>query len=92
MRRYAIGALLLDLADPRRVIGHLPEPIIEPDEDEREGYVPNVVYTCGAIVHGERLIVPYGFSDAGIAVAQVPLDDLLAALVASGKGLAGRSH
>ena len=86
MRRYAIGALLLDLADPRRVIGHLPNPIIEPDEDEREGYVPNVVYTCGAIVHGGRLVVPYGFSDAGIAVAQVALADLLAALLASGEG------
>ena len=68
MRRYTIGALLLDLDDPQRVIGHLREPLIEPDEDEREGYVPNVVYTCGAIVHGERLVVPYGFSDAGIAV------------------------
>ena len=84
MRRYAIGALLLDLDDPRRVIGHLTEPFIEPDEDEREGYVPNVVYTCGAIVHGDRLIVPYGFSDAGVAVAHVPLADLLEALHAGG--------
>jgi predicted GH43/DUF377 family glycosyl hydrolase len=83
MRRYAIGALLLDLNDPRRVIGHLREPLIEPNEDEREGYVPNVVYTCGAIVHGDRLIVPYGFSDAGVAVAHLPLTDLLAALLAS---------
>jgi predicted GH43/DUF377 family glycosyl hydrolase len=90
MRRYAIGALLLDLDDPRRVIGHLAEPLIEPDEDEREGYVPNVVYTCGAIVHAERLIVPYGFSDAGVAVAHVALADLLTALKASG-GSAGRS-
>ncbi len=91
MRRYAIGALLLDLADPRRVIGHLPEPFIEADEDEREGYVPNVVYTCGAIVHAERLTVPYGFSDAGIAIAQVPLADLLEALLASGEA-SGRSR
>ena len=83
MRRYAIGALLLDLDDPRRVIGQLREPIIEPDETEREGYVPNVVYTCGAIVHGERLVIPYGFSDAGIAVGHVALADLLEALVAS---------
>jgi len=83
MRRYTIGALLLDLADPRRVIGHLPEPFIEPDENEREGYVPNVVYTCGAIAHGDRLIVPYGFSDVGIALAHLPLADLLEALVAS---------
>jgi predicted GH43/DUF377 family glycosyl hydrolase len=83
MRRYTIGALLLDLDDPRRVIGHLPEPFIEPTADEREGYVPNVVYTCGAIVHADRLVVPYGFSDAGIAIAHVPLADLLAALRSS---------
>jgi predicted GH43/DUF377 family glycosyl hydrolase len=81
MRRYAIGALLLDLANPARVIGHLAEPLLEPDEHEREGYVPNVVYTCGAIVHGERLIVPYGFSDSGVAVAHVSLPDLLDALL-----------
>jgi predicted GH43/DUF377 family glycosyl hydrolase len=83
MRRYTIGALLLDLKDPRRVIGHLPEPFLEPGPDEREGYVPNVVYTCGAIVHGERLVVPYGFSDAGIAIAHVSLAELLQALLAS---------
>ena len=80
MRRYAIGALLLDLHEPRRVIGRLSRPLIEPDEDEREGYVPNVVYTCGAIVHGDRLIVPYGFSDAGVRIAQLALSDLLDAL------------
>jgi predicted GH43/DUF377 family glycosyl hydrolase len=83
MRRYAIGALLLDLHDPRRVIGRLPRPLIEPGEDEREGYVPNVVYTCGAIVHGEQLIVPYGFSDSGVAVAKIALGDLLEALRAA---------
>ena len=92
MRRYAIGALLLDLADPRHVIGHLPEPFIEPDEDEREGYVPNVVYTCGAIVHGKQLVVPYGFSDAGVAVAHVALSDLLEALSASEGASVGRSR
>jgi predicted GH43/DUF377 family glycosyl hydrolase len=86
MRRYTIGALLLDLEDPSRVIGHLPQPLIEPDEDEREGYVPNVVYTCGAIVHGDQLIMPYGFSDAGVRVAQVALGDLLEGL------LGGRHH
>jgi predicted GH43/DUF377 family glycosyl hydrolase len=80
MRRYAIGAILLDLHDPRRVIGHLPRPLLEPDESEREGYVPNVLYTCGALVHADQLIVPYGFSDAGIAVAQLALSDLLEAL------------
>jgi len=83
MRRYSIGALLLDLADPTRVIGHLSEPLIEPDENEREGYVPNVVYTCGAIVHGAQLVIPYGFSDSGIAIAHVALSDLLEALLRS---------
>ena len=56
-------------------------PLIEPDESEREGYVPNVVYTCGAIVHQGELVVPYGFSDSGIAFAQVPMADLLEALL-----------
>jgi predicted GH43/DUF377 family glycosyl hydrolase len=83
MRCYTIGAMLLDLADPRRVIAHLPEPFLEPTEDEREGYVPNVVYTCGAIVHGEQLVVPYGFSDGGVAVAQLRLADLIEALLSS---------
>ena len=77
MRRYAIGALLLGLNDPSEVLGHLPLPLLEPDEQEREGYVPNVVYTCGAIVHGQELILPYGFSDAGIRVARVSMADLL---------------
>ena len=81
MRCYSIGAILLDLDDPRRVKGHLSVPLIEPDEDEREGYVPNVVYTCGAIVHAGRLIVPYGFSDSGVAVARLPLADVLDALL-----------
>ncbi|MET0385881.1 MAG: glycoside hydrolase family 130 protein [Polyangiales bacterium] len=80
MRRYAIGAILLDLQDPQRVIGYLPTPLIEPDESEREGYVPNVVYTCGAIVHAGRLIVPYGFSDSGIGIASCALSDLLEVL------------
>jgi predicted GH43/DUF377 family glycosyl hydrolase len=81
MRSYAIGAILLDLADPSQVIGRLPHPLIEPDEGEREGYVPNVVYTCGAIVHAGQLIVPYGFSDAGVAIARLPLSNLLEALL-----------
>lgn len=89
MRRYALGALLLDLREPERVIGHLQTPLMEPDETEREGYVPNVLYTCGAIVHGDQLIIPYGFSDAGIAVATLPLPDLLDALLSS---QAPRSH
>ncbi len=83
MRRYAIGAMLLALDDPTKVIGHLSTPLLEPTSEEREGYVPNVVYTCGAIVHAGQLIMPYGFSDAGIAVAQVTLDDLLETLLAA---------
>jgi predicted GH43/DUF377 family glycosyl hydrolase len=80
MRRYAIGAILLDLQDPQRVIGQLEEPLRSPAADEREGYVPNVVYTCGALVHAGQLILPYGFSDMGIAIAKVPIDDLLTKL------------
>ncbi|HEX4354671.1 MAG TPA: glycoside hydrolase family 130 protein, partial [Polyangiales bacterium] len=83
MRRYAIGALLLDLADPRRVIGYLPSPLLEPEAHEREGYVPNVLYTCGALLHREQLIIPYGFSDSGVAIAQLPIADLLETLLAS---------
>jgi predicted GH43/DUF377 family glycosyl hydrolase len=86
MRRYAIGALLLDLRDPRSVIGHLPRPLIEPDETEREGYVPNVLYTCGALVHRDQLIMPYGFSDAGVTVAQLSMSDLLEALLSNPPG------
>lgn len=77
MRRYAIGALLLNLQDPTRVIGCLSHPLLEPDEHEREGYVPNVLYTCGAIVHAGQLIIPYGYSDAGVAVAHLPVMDLV---------------
>jgi len=84
MRCYSIGAMLLDLEDPRRVKGHLATPLIEPDDEEREGYVPNVVYTCGAIVHADELIVPYGFSDSGVAIARMPLADLLEAVIAHG--------
>jgi len=80
MRRYAIGAILLDLEDPRRIIGQLAEPLLTPAPDEREGYVPNVVYTCGGIVHEGQLILPYGFSDVGITIATTPIDDLLSRL------------
>lgn len=80
MRRYAIGALLLDLDDPRRVLGRLPYPLLEPDETEREGYVPNVVYSCGSMVNGQDLLVPYGVSDGEVGVAVVSLPSLVAAL------------
>ena len=77
MRRYCIGAILLDLNDPSRVIGVLEEPLLEPNEEEREGYVPNVLYTCGALVHRGALVLPYAMSDRAIKVALVDVQDLL---------------
>lgn len=80
MRQYAIGAVLLDLEDPTRVIGALPEPLLVPDDQERDGYVPNVVYSCGGMIHGETLILPYAVADTWSGVATVPLPELLARL------------
>lgn len=80
MRVYSIGAMLLDLDDPTRVIGVLDEPVLTPLPEEREGYVPNVVYSCGVLVHGSTLVVPYGCSDASIRFAFVDLPELLARL------------
>lgn len=77
MRKYAIGAFLLDLHDPSRVIGRLKEPLLSPDENEREGYVPNVVYSCGGLIHGQELIIPYAMSDYASSFAITNLDDLL---------------
>jgi predicted GH43/DUF377 family glycosyl hydrolase len=82
MRQYALGALLLDLEDPSRVIGHLSEPLLQAADDERDGYVPNVVYSCGSIIVGDHLVLPYGFSDVGTRIATVSVDDLIARLVA----------
>lgn len=82
MRKYSIGAVLLDLEDPFIVIGRLAEPLIAPEGAEREGYVPNVVYSCGALVHGGTLVLPYAVSDRASVIATVPLDKLLAALQA----------
>ncbi len=80
MRKYCIGAFLLDRDDPTRVIGRLREPLIKPNEDEREGYVPNVVYSCGALLHGRRLIIPYAMSDYATTFATLSLDEVLAAM------------
>jgi predicted GH43/DUF377 family glycosyl hydrolase len=80
MRKYCLGAFLLDLNDPTRVIGRLREPLLSPNESEREGYVPNVVYTCGALRHGRELIIPYGMSDYATSFATVPIDEVLAAM------------
>ncbi|MGO9154596.1 glycoside hydrolase family 130 protein [Mycobacterium sp.] len=80
MRTYRIGAILLDLDDPTRIIGQLPQPLLSPATHEQDGYVPNVVYSCGALVHADTLVLPYGIADAAIGVATVPLPELLAAL------------
>ncbi len=80
MRRYCIGAVLLDLEDPSRLIGRLREPLIEPETGEREGYVPNVVYTCGALLHNGRLLIPYAVSDSATSFASIGMDELLHAM------------
>ena len=80
MRQYSIGAFLLDRDDPSKVIGRLREPLLKPNQNEREGYVPNVVYTCGALVHNGELIIPYGLADHATGFATVPLAEVLAAM------------
>ncbi len=80
MRQYWIGALLLDLEDPSKVIGELTEPMLAPNEEERDGYVPNVVYSCGAMRHQDLLIIPYAVSDSSSSIATVSLSDLLSQL------------
>ena len=80
LRRYTLGAILLDAQDPSRMIGHLKEPLLQPGEDERDGYVPNVVYSCGSMIHGNFLVIPYGFSDSGAGIATASLDDVLTRL------------
>ena len=80
MRKYCIGAFLLDRDDPTKMIGRLREPLIKPSEDEREGYVPNVVYSCGALLHGRQLTIPYAMSDYATTFATVSLDEMLAAM------------
>ena len=80
MRKYCIGAFLLDRDDPSKVIGRLREPLLKPSQKEREGYVPNVVYTCGALVHKDRLIIPYGLADHATGFATAPLAEVLAAM------------
>lgn len=81
MRKYCIGAILLDINDPTKVIGRLHHPLIYPEGIEREGYVPNVVYSCGSLIHHRDLILPFAVSDRSSAIACVSLDDLLAALL-----------
>lgn len=80
MRKYCIGGFLLDRDDPTRVVGRLRDPLIKPSENEREGYVPNVVYSCGSLVHGRQLVIPYAMSDYATTFATASLDDVLAAM------------
>jgi predicted GH43/DUF377 family glycosyl hydrolase len=78
MRKYAIGAALLDKDDPSKVIGRTASPILSAADEDREGYVPNVVYTCGAIRAGDDLFLPYGVADSSVCFAFVSISDLLA--------------
>jgi predicted GH43/DUF377 family glycosyl hydrolase len=80
MREYAIGAILLDLDEPERLIGALSEPLLIADDSEREGYVPNVVYSCGSMLHGATVILPYGCGDSSVRIATVNLSRLLGQL------------
>ncbi|WP_456788222.1 glycoside hydrolase family 130 protein [Cellulomonas sp. P5_C5] len=84
MRQYGIGVMLLDLDDPRMVLGSLAAPLLTPTSGERDGYVPNVVYSCGAMLNGRTLVLPYGCSDAAIRVALVDLPAVLARIVPRG--------
>ncbi len=80
MRRYCLGAFLLDRDDPSIVLGRLQEPLLSPEGIEREGYVPNVIYTCGALLRGDHLILPYGMSDRVTGFARISLNEIVAAM------------
>ena len=80
MRTYNIGAVLLDIEDPTRITGQLREPLLSPAADEQDGYVPNVVYSCGSLLHSGTLVLPYGIGDSAIGLATVPLPALLGSL------------
>ena len=80
MREYCIGAMLLDLENPAKIIARLDEPLLTPREEEREGYVPNVVYTCGAIIHNGDLVIPYAMSDLISGIATVRVSELISCM------------
>jgi predicted GH43/DUF377 family glycosyl hydrolase len=80
MRKYCIGAFLLDRDDPSKVIGRLREPLLTPNAEEREGYVPNVVYSCGGLIHGGHLVLPYAMADHATTFATIALDEILSAM------------
>jgi predicted GH43/DUF377 family glycosyl hydrolase len=77
LRKYVISAILLDLDQPKKIIGKLKKPLISPNEDEREGYVPNVVYSCGALKHNDNLVIPYAMSDSASSFATVSVTEIL---------------
>jgi predicted GH43/DUF377 family glycosyl hydrolase len=83
MRVYSIGAILLDLDDPAQVRAQLPYPVILPNEAERDGYVPNVVYSCGALLHAGAVVLPYGVSDTAVRIAVIEIDEILERLLAA---------
>jgi len=83
VRKYSISAILLDLNDPTKMIGRLKQPILDPNKMEREGYVPNVVYSCGGIIHNDQLVLPYAVSDYLTSFAFVNLKELLQELIKS---------
>ena len=84
MRQYCIGAMLLDLENPAKVIARLDEPLLAPRDSEREGYVPNVVYSCGAIIHNHELVIPYAMSDINSGIATVRVAALLDSMRSTG--------
>jgi predicted GH43/DUF377 family glycosyl hydrolase len=84
MRKYSIGAVLLDKDDPRKVLARTAQPLLSPSDEDREGYVPNVVYTCGAMAHGRRLFMPFGVADSSVAFSFVDLDELIASMTRIG--------
>jgi len=80
MRQYSIGAALLDKSDPSKIIGRSTEPLLTPLNETREGYVPNVVYTCGGMVFGRTLFLPYGVADSSVRFCTIAIDALLETL------------
>jgi predicted GH43/DUF377 family glycosyl hydrolase len=80
MRQYSIGAILLDKDNPSKIIARLVEPLLSPNEEERDGYVPNVIYSCGGLVHNNRLIIPYAMSDITSGVASIEISDLISCM------------
>ncbi|MGI9320277.1 MAG: hypothetical protein ACR2O5_02605, partial [Thiogranum sp.] len=83
MRTYSLGIELLDLDDPTRIISRIDEPILVPNAHEREGYVPNVVYSCGALIHQDELIIPYASGDQRCGIATLQVARLMAKLTSN---------